>query len=75
MNTRFISIVPALAITLALSATLLPAGCHAQTAAPAPSASAATVANAVRIFPRAGFAAQMVGGEIRARTKARPAVL
>jgi len=66
MNTRFMMMAPALAVTLTLGAPLMSAGCHAQTAAaPAQSALAPVIANAVRIFPRAGFAAQMVGGEIQ----------
>jgi hypothetical protein len=57
---------PALAVTLTLSAPLMPVRCHAQTAAaPVQTTSAAIIANAARIFPRAGFAAQMVGGEIQ----------
>jgi hypothetical protein len=66
MNTRFLMIAPALAALLTLSPTLMSTGCHAQTAtAPAQATVAPAIANAVRIFPRAGFAAQMVGGEIQ----------
>jgi hypothetical protein len=66
MKTRFISAMPSLAVTLALGAMLMPAGCQAQTAtAPTGSTLATTFANAVRIYPRAGFAAQMAGGEIQ----------
>ena len=56
--------------SLVLGTSLIPAGCQAQTlqtpmmAAPAPIVGP-VVANAVRIYPRAGFASHMVGGEIQ----------
>jgi hypothetical protein len=66
MNTRFVIAMPALVASLTFVATMMPAECRAQTTTvPTQNSLAATVVNAVRFFPRAGFAAQMVGGEIQ----------
>jgi hypothetical protein len=66
MKTRFVIAMPTLVASLTFVATLLPAGCRAQTVtAPIQNTSATTIADAVRIFPRSGFAAQMVGGEVQ----------
>jgi hypothetical protein len=65
MKTRFVIAMPALVASLAFAATMMPAECRAQTTTAPTQSASATIANAVRIFPRAGFAAQMVGGEIQ----------
>jgi hypothetical protein len=69
MKPPFIHAVPALAATLVLAGALVTVKCQAQTpvtsVTPLPNTQNAVVANAVRIFPRAGSAARMVGGEIQ----------
>jgi hypothetical protein len=65
MKTRFVISMPALVASLTFVATVMPPECRAQTVIVPAQSVLPTVANAVRIFPRAGFAAQMVGGEIQ----------
>jgi hypothetical protein len=55
---------PLVAVALSLGTALLCSGCQAQTPVSV-AQSSPVIADAVRIFPRAGFAAQMVGGEIQ----------
>lgn len=65
MKTRSVIATPAFVASLTFVVTLMPMACRAQTATAPTQSTLEITANAVRIFPRSGFAAQMVGGEIQ----------
>jgi hypothetical protein len=68
MKSPIVIAVPQFAASL-LAAVLLPIVCQSSTAqtplVKTPVAAAPVIADAVRVFPRAGFASRMVGGEIQ----------